>query len=140
VALADAMGLRPDSAARAAVPLGVQALGRAARIALATGEPAQAAQAAERAAALAGGVLAPRDRLVHARALLQLGRIGEALAYAEKISANACDDASVRAGALLVAGRGPPRPPGPRRGAARGGGGAAPAAPPRPARGARGAC
>jgi class 3 adenylate cyclase/tetratricopeptide (TPR) repeat protein len=104
-ALADAVGLRPDSMARAAAPLGVQALGRVARNALATGEPTQAAQAAERAAALAGGVLSPRDRLVHARALLQLGRTADALAYAEKISANAGDDAAVRAGALLVAGR-----------------------------------
>jgi class 3 adenylate cyclase/tetratricopeptide (TPR) repeat protein len=104
-ALADAVGLRPDSAARTAAPLGVQALGRVARLALATGEPKQAAQAAERAGALAGGALPPRDRLVHARALLHLGRIADSLAYAEKISANAGDDAGVRAGALLVAGR-----------------------------------
>jgi tetratricopeptide (TPR) repeat protein len=104
-ALADAVSLRPDSAARSAAPLGVQALGRIARVALVSGEPIQAAQAAERAAALAGGVLSPRDRLVHARALLQLGRIADALSYAEKISANAGDDAGVRAGALLVAGR-----------------------------------
>lgn len=103
--LADVVGLRPDSLARSAAPLGVQALGRAARAALATGEPAQAAQAADRAAAL-GGALPAADRLVHARALLQLGRTTEALAHAEKVSANAGDDAAVRVGALLVAGRG----------------------------------
>ena len=103
--LADAVGLRPDSVARSAGPLGVQALGRVARLALATGEPTQAAQAAERAAALAGGLLPARDRLVHARRAVQTGRIAEALSYAEKITANAGDDAAVRAGALLVAGR-----------------------------------
>ena len=103
--LADVVGLRPDSLARSAAPLGVQALGRAAREALATGEPAQAAQAADRAAALGGGVVPPGDRLVHARALLQLGRVPEALANAEKVTANAPDDPAVRVGALLVAGR-----------------------------------
>ncbi|HTJ34677.1 MAG TPA: adenylate/guanylate cyclase domain-containing protein, partial [Dactylosporangium sp.] len=103
--LADVVGLRPDSLARSAAPLGVQALGRAARAALASGEPAQAAQAAERASALGGGALPPADRLVHSRALLQLGRAAEALGYAEKITANAGDDAAVRVGALLVAGR-----------------------------------
>jgi class 3 adenylate cyclase/tetratricopeptide (TPR) repeat protein len=103
--LADVVGLRPDSLARSAAPLGVQALGRTARTALAGGEPAQAAQAADRAAALGGGALPTADRLVHARALLQLGRTAEALGYAEKITANAGDDATVRVGALLVAGR-----------------------------------
>jgi class 3 adenylate cyclase/tetratricopeptide (TPR) repeat protein len=103
--LADAVGLRPEAIARTSGPLGVQALGRVARLALATGEPTQAAQASERAAALAGGLLSAQDRLVHARALLQTGRIADALSYAEKISANAGDDAAVRAGALLVAGR-----------------------------------
>ncbi|MEV0130745.1 adenylate/guanylate cyclase domain-containing protein [Dactylosporangium sp. NPDC050688] len=103
--LADVVGLRPDSLARSAAPLGVQALGRVAREALATGEPAQAAQAAERAAALGGGVVPPADRLVHARALLQLGRVSEALASAEKITANTADDPAVHVGALLVAGR-----------------------------------
>ncbi|MEU7871217.1 adenylate/guanylate cyclase domain-containing protein [Dactylosporangium sp. NPDC049140] len=103
--LADVVGLRPDSLARSAAPLGVQALARAARAALASGEPAQAAQAADRAAVLGGGVLPAADRLVHARALLQLGRTAEALALAEKITANAGDDAAVQVGALLVAGR-----------------------------------
>ncbi|MER7275834.1 adenylate/guanylate cyclase domain-containing protein [Dactylosporangium sp. NPDC000244] len=103
--LADVVGLRPDSLARSAAPLGVQALGRAARAALSSGEPAQAAQAADRAAVLGGGALPAADRLVHARALLQLGRSAEALGYAEKITANAGDDAGVRVGALLVAGR-----------------------------------
>jgi tetratricopeptide (TPR) repeat protein len=104
-ALADAVGLRADAPARSVGPLGVYALGRLARLALASGEPAQSAKYAERAAALAGGVLEPGDRLVHARALLQTGRVGDALAYAEKICADAADDAAVRAGALLLAGR-----------------------------------
>ena len=104
-ALADAVGLRSEAPARSAGPLGVYALGRLARLALASGEPAQAVKYAERAAALAGGVLAPPDRLVHARALLQVGRVGDALAYAEKICADATDDAAVRASALLLAGR-----------------------------------
>ncbi|MFI5906198.1 adenylate/guanylate cyclase domain-containing protein [Dactylosporangium sp. NPDC051541] len=103
--LADVVGLRPDSLARSAAPLGVQALARAARAALASGEPAQAAQAADRAAVLGGGILPAADRLVHARALLQLGRSAEALGHAEKITANAADDAGVQVGALLVAGR-----------------------------------
>ncbi|MEV8513437.1 adenylate/guanylate cyclase domain-containing protein [Dactylosporangium sp. NPDC051484] len=103
--LADVVGLRPDSLARSAAPLGLQALARTARAALASGEPAQAAQAADRAAALGAGALPTADRLVHARALLQLGRSAEALGYAEKITANAGDDAAVRVGALLVAGR-----------------------------------
>jgi class 3 adenylate cyclase/tetratricopeptide (TPR) repeat protein len=103
-ALADAVGLRAEAAARQVVPLGVAALGRLARHALATGEPEQAARYCDRATTLAGGALPPADRLVHARALLQLGRAAAALAYAEKISANA-DDGGVRAGALLLAGR-----------------------------------
>ena len=103
-ALADAVGLRPESTARVARPLGMVALGWLARDALATGEPAQAARHAERAATLAGGVLPPADRLTQARALLQLGRTPEALAYAEKIAVNAGDDVGVRVGALLVAG------------------------------------
>jgi class 3 adenylate cyclase/tetratricopeptide (TPR) repeat protein len=104
-ALADAVGLRLDAPAREVGPLGVGALGRLARLALASGEPAQAVTYAERAAVLAGGVLEPADRLVHARALLQIGRVAEALAYAEKVWANATDDAAVRASALLLAGR-----------------------------------
>jgi class 3 adenylate cyclase/tetratricopeptide (TPR) repeat protein len=104
-ALADAVGLRADSAVRSVGPLGVAVLGRLARQALVSGEPTQAAAHAERAAALAGGVLSPADRLVQARALLQIGRVTDALGYAEKIAANAVDDATVRAGALLLAGR-----------------------------------
>jgi class 3 adenylate cyclase/tetratricopeptide (TPR) repeat protein len=103
--LADAMGLRPEAQARAVAPLGVAALGRSSRRALAAGEPAQAVQYADRAAALAGDALPIADRLVHARALVQLGRPTEALGYAEKISANAGDDLAGRAGALLIAGR-----------------------------------
>src|SRR5262249_3505576 len=64
--LSDAVGLRSDAPARAVAPLGVAALGKLARLALATGEPAQAAKYAERAATLGGGVLSPADRLVHA--------------------------------------------------------------------------
>lgn len=101
--LADAVGLRPEAEPRAVAPLGVAALGRAARRALASGEPAQAVQYAERAAVLAGDGLSPADQLVHARALLQLGRPVEALDLAEKIIANA--DPATRAGALLIAGR-----------------------------------
>ena len=101
--LADAVGLRADAAVRSVAPLGVAVLGRLARQALAGGEPSQAVAHAERAAALAGGVPSPADRLIHARALLQIGRVAEALAYAEKIAAS--EDVTVRAGALLLAGR-----------------------------------
>jgi len=103
--LADAVGLRPEAEPRAVAPLGVAALGRAARRALASGEPAQAVQYAERAATLAGDTLSPADEMVHARALLQLGRPAEALGQAEKIIANAGEDAGTRASALLIAGR-----------------------------------
>jgi class 3 adenylate cyclase/tetratricopeptide (TPR) repeat protein len=104
-ALADAVGLRPEAEPRAVTPLGVAALGRSARRALGTGEPAQAVQCAGRAAALAGDTLPLADRLVHARALVHMGRSAEALGQAEKIIADAADDAASRAGALLVAGR-----------------------------------
>ena len=104
-ALADAVSLRPDAVARTVVPLGVAALGRAARRSLAMGEPTLAAECAERAVRLAGDGLPTADRLVLARALLQTGRSGDALAYSEKLAANAGDDAAVRAGALLVIGR-----------------------------------
>ncbi|MDT4987463.1 MAG: hypothetical protein QOI74_1557, partial [Micromonosporaceae bacterium] len=101
--LADAVGLRADAPARAVAPLGVAALGRLARQALAVGEPARAAEHTARAAALAGGVLGAADRLIQARSLLQTGRVAEALDYAEKIAAG--EDVAVRAGALLLAGR-----------------------------------
>ncbi len=103
--LADAVGLRPEAGPRAVAPLGVAALGRSARRAIAAGEPAQAVQHAERAAALAGAALPLADQVVHARALVQLGRPTDALDQAEKIIANAADDPASRAGALLVAGR-----------------------------------
>jgi tetratricopeptide (TPR) repeat protein len=107
-ALAEAVRLRPDSSARAVAPIGLAALARLAERALANGEPAQAARYSERAAALGGGALSAPQRLVHARALVQLGRVAEALQYAEKIAVNATSppDAPVRAGALLLAGRG----------------------------------
>jgi class 3 adenylate cyclase/tetratricopeptide (TPR) repeat protein len=104
-ALADAVGLRPDAPARAVRPLGVTALGRAARRAVSAGEPSLAVEYAERAYTLAGGALPVSDRLVHARALLQHGRPAEALASAEKIAANAGDDALTRTQALIIAGR-----------------------------------
>jgi tetratricopeptide (TPR) repeat protein len=99
------VGLRSDAAVRSVAPLGVAVLGRLARLALVNGEPSQAAAHAERAAKLGGGTLSAADRLIHARALLQIGRAADALGYAEKIAANAVDDPVVRAGALLLAGR-----------------------------------
>ncbi|MFY1634707.1 AAA family ATPase [Solwaraspora sp. WMMB335] len=105
VGLAEAVGLRPDSPARAVAPLGAAALGRAARRAIAVGEPELAVEQAERATALGGETVPKVDRLVHARALLQTGRPADALAAAEKVFANAGDDAAARSGALLVAGR-----------------------------------
>ena len=102
---ADAVGLRPDAPARSVAPLGVAALGRFARRAINTGEPAQAVRYAERAGALTGDVLPLADRLVYARALLQLGRPAEALVQAEKMIADAGDDDFHRAAALLLAGR-----------------------------------
>ena len=102
-ALADSVGLRPEAAARGVAHLGVAALTGAARRALRLGEPALVVDYIERAAKLAGALPAA-DRLVHARALLQLRRPTEALAYAEKITANT-EEPDIRAGALLVAGR-----------------------------------
>lgn len=102
--LADAIRLRADVDARAVAPLGVAALTRSARRALASGEPAQAVASIERATALGPDGLPMADQLVYARALLELGRVTEALALAEKLSANAGDDLACRAGALLLAG------------------------------------
>ncbi|MEU8182909.1 adenylate/guanylate cyclase domain-containing protein [Micromonospora sp. NPDC049044] len=102
--LADAVKLRPDAPARAVVPLGVAALGRAARRSLSDGEPVLAVEYAERATELARDGVPAADRVVHARALLQVGRVADALAYAEKIAANAGDEAT-RVGALLLAGQ-----------------------------------
>ncbi|TDB73357.1 adenylate/guanylate cyclase domain-containing protein [Micromonospora sp. KC723] len=104
-ALADAVKLRPDAPARTVAPLGVAALGRAARRSLHAGEPALAVEYAERAAELARDGVPAADRVVHARALLQVGRPGDALAFAEKIAANAGDEAAVRTSALLLAGQ-----------------------------------
>ncbi|WP_328421310.1 AAA family ATPase [Micromonospora sp. NBC_00389] len=102
--LADAVKLRPDASARAVVPLGVAALGRAARRSLSAGEPALAVEYAERATELARDGVPAADRVVHARALLQIGRVVDALAFAEKIAANAGDEA-IRVSALLLAGQ-----------------------------------
>ncbi|MGB2569307.1 adenylate/guanylate cyclase domain-containing protein [Micromonospora citrea] len=104
-ALADAVKLRPDAPARTVTPLGVAALGRSARRSLHAGEPALAVEYAERAAELARDGVPTADRVVHARALLQVGRVADALASAEKIAANAGDEAAVRTGALLLAGQ-----------------------------------
>ncbi|WP_200210191.1 adenylate/guanylate cyclase domain-containing protein [Micromonospora coerulea] len=103
-ALADAVKLRPDAPARAVLPLGVAALGRAARRSLQAGEPMLAVEYAERAAELARDGVPLADRVVHARALLQIGRPTDALAFAEKIAANA-GDAGTRTSALLLAGQ-----------------------------------
>ncbi|HEY7174445.1 MAG TPA: adenylate/guanylate cyclase domain-containing protein, partial [Micromonosporaceae bacterium] len=103
--LADAVGLRPDTHARSVGPLGVAALGRSARRAITSGEPAQAVRYAERATSLTAGVLPLADRLVYARALLQLGRPDNALEQAEKLIADAGDDDYHRACALLLSGR-----------------------------------
>lgn len=105
VALADAVGLPRDAEARSVVPLGVAALGRAARRALASGEPALAVEYGDRALALGRDDVPMADRLVYARARLQTGRAADALADAEKILANAGDDVALRARALLLTGR-----------------------------------
>ncbi len=102
--LANAVSLRADAPARATATLGVAALGRLARRAILAGEPAQAAEAGQRARALAGGELTVADRLVYASALVQLRRTDEALAETEGILAVAAD-AAPRARALLLAGR-----------------------------------
>lgn len=103
--LADSVGLAPDANPRLVVPLGISALTTAARRAVAAGEPALAVEYAQRASALAGGVLSPADRLVHARALLQNGQAADARDLAEKVNANSGDNPVIRASALLIAGR-----------------------------------
>jgi class 3 adenylate cyclase/tetratricopeptide (TPR) repeat protein len=103
--LADAVRLRPDVPARQVAPLGVAALGRAARRAGLAGEPTEAVLYGERAQRLAPGEIPLPDRLSYARALLQSGRLAEALHDAEKLVADAADDPRTRAGALLLAGR-----------------------------------
>ncbi|MDT4991804.1 MAG: hypothetical protein QOH97_1696 [Actinoplanes sp.] len=105
VELADAVRLRPDAPVREVAQLGVSALGRLARRALANIEPAAAIEYAERAAATAGDSLPLSDQLVRSRALLRLGRAGEALTYGEKIAAAADEEPVCRAEALLVVGR-----------------------------------
>jgi class 3 adenylate cyclase/tetratricopeptide (TPR) repeat protein len=105
VELADAVRLRPDATARDVAPLGVAALGRMARRALANIEPAASIGYAERAASIAKDGLPLSDQLVHARALLRLGRANEALTYGEKIAGSADEEPVCRAEALLVVGR-----------------------------------
>jgi tetratricopeptide (TPR) repeat protein len=118
-ALADAVSLRPDAAARDVARLGVASLGRLARRALLAGEPGQAAEFGTRARKLAGHQLPVSDRLGHASALVQLGRTEEALAELTEIlgeqpglagerAAHAGTpgvDPASRARALLLAGR-----------------------------------
>ncbi len=105
VELANQVRLRADAPARAVGPLGVAALGRLARRSLANVEPGASIEYAERAAALAEGGLPLPDQLVHARALLRLGRADEALAHGEKIAEAAEGEPVCRAEALLVTGR-----------------------------------
>ncbi len=105
VELANAVRLRPDASARDVAPLGVAALGRMARRALANIEPAASIAYAERAAIIAEDGLPLSDRLVHARALLRLGRADEALQHGEKIATTATEEPVCRAEALLVVGR-----------------------------------
>jgi class 3 adenylate cyclase/tetratricopeptide (TPR) repeat protein len=105
VELADAVRLRPDAAVRSVGPLGVAALGRLARRALANIEPAASIAYAERATVIAPDGLPLSDQLVHARALLRLGRAEEALEHGEKIAVGADDEPVCRAEALLVVGR-----------------------------------
>jgi class 3 adenylate cyclase/tetratricopeptide (TPR) repeat protein len=105
VELADAVRLRPDASVRDVAPLGVAALGRLARRALANIEPAASIAYAERASAIAKDGLPLPDQLVHTRALLRLGRADEALAHGEKIAENAATEPVCRAEALLVVGR-----------------------------------
>jgi class 3 adenylate cyclase/tetratricopeptide (TPR) repeat protein len=104
-ALADAVRLRPDAAARSVIPLGVAALGRLALRAIQAGEPGQAVHLSERAVRLSATDVPVADQLVHGSALFQLGRVGDALATAERVNAEAVDDAASRARALLLAGR-----------------------------------
>ncbi|WP_433298885.1 adenylate/guanylate cyclase domain-containing protein [Actinoplanes sp. CA-030573] len=105
VELADQVRLRPEASVRDVTPLGVAALGRMARRALANIEPAASIEYAERAASLSHDALPLPDQLVHARALLRLGRAEEALVYGEKISKGSADEPVCRAEALLVVGR-----------------------------------
>ncbi|MGH3737512.1 MAG: tetratricopeptide repeat protein, partial [Micromonosporaceae bacterium] len=71
----------------------------------AAGEPSDAAELDERAMTLAGGSLDSADRLVHARALLQLGRAEQARTVAEKLVANtAANSVEDRVSALLLLG------------------------------------
>nr|WP_296074213.1 adenylate/guanylate cyclase domain-containing protein [uncultured Actinoplanes sp.] len=105
VALADDVRLRPDAAVREVAPLGIAALGRLARRALANIEPAASIEYAERASVLAKDGLPLPDQLVHARALLRLGRAEEALDRGEKIAVSAADEPVSKAEALLVVGR-----------------------------------
>jgi class 3 adenylate cyclase/tetratricopeptide (TPR) repeat protein len=104
-AMADAVSLRPDAGARDAAPYGVAALARLASRAIRSGEPRQAADLVERAARLGGGRIAPADRLVHASAMLQLGRADDALTDTELATAEADGDAEVRVRALILGGR-----------------------------------
>jgi class 3 adenylate cyclase/tetratricopeptide (TPR) repeat protein len=105
VELADAVRLRPEAAVRDVAPMGIAALGRLARRALANIEPTASLEYAERAAILAKDDLPLPDQLVHARALLRLGRAEEALAHGEKIALSADEEPVCKAEALLVVGR-----------------------------------
>ena len=108
--LADAVSLRPEAPARAVAPLGVAALGRLARRAIRAGEPAQAAQFGQRAAALAGGELPPPDRLVHGQraAAARPGRRGAGRRREDRRRRPRRRRRRAGSRALLLAGPGPP--------------------------------
>jgi tetratricopeptide (TPR) repeat protein len=105
VALSDQVRLRAEAPSREVGRLGISALARLARRALANVEPGAAIEYAERAAAMTKDPLPHADQLVHARALLRLGRADEALQHGEKIAEDAQDEPVCRAEALLVIGR-----------------------------------
>ncbi len=107
VLLADEVGLRDDADARSVAPLGAAALSRMAARALDDGEPARTVELTQRAARVAGGTgggsLPATDRLIRAKALLQLGRAGEACREAEDLAGTAISD-QIRIDGLILAG------------------------------------
>jgi class 3 adenylate cyclase/tetratricopeptide (TPR) repeat protein len=104
-ALADAVSLRVDAPSRSVASLGVAALGRLADRAIRAGEPRQAEDFGARAARLARGPVPAADRVVHASALLQLGRADAALATARGVAADPDADPESRARAMVLTGR-----------------------------------
>ena len=103
--LADAVRLRPDAPARQVAPLGVGRAGpgRAPGRRRPGSRPRRSTTPSGPQRWRPAALPLP-DRLVHARALLQIGRIAEALHDAEKIVADAADDAA-HPGRRAAAGR-----------------------------------